>query len=140
MQSIENRHGAAGTDGELMATINYLVVFLIAAFMAIALSNNLIASIARRHPEFATMHLIGATASQSQRMLVGEAAAAVIISAVTGAFGAFVTTVPFAVVKTGDLLAAFAPLPYALAVVLGAGTTVGVTAAAGRRAVRAAAA
>nr|WP_181697815.1 FtsX-like permease family protein [Nocardia sp. GTS18] len=140
MQSIENRHGAAGTDGELMATINYLVVFLIAAFMVIALSNNLIAAIARRHPEFATMHLIGATASQSQRMLVGEAAAAVIISAVTGAFGAFVTTVPFAIVKTGDPLAAFAPLPYALAVVLGAGTTVGVTAAAGRRAVRAAAA
>ncbi|KAF0846006.1 FtsX-like permease family protein [Nocardia caishijiensis] len=140
MQSIENGHGADGGDGELMATINYLVVFLIAAFMAIALSNNLIASIARRHTEFATMHLIGATPSQSRQMLIGEAATAVTISTVTGAVGAFVTTVPFAIVKTGGPLAAFAPLPYAVAVVLGACTTVGVTAVAGRRAVRAAAA
>ncbi|WP_194820123.1 FtsX-like permease family protein [Nocardia sp. XZ_19_385] len=140
MQGIENQYGAAGGDGQPMAAVNYLVVILIAAFMAIALSNNLIASIARRRTEFASRHLIGATVEQSRRMLVWEAAAAITVSAVAGCLGAFAGTVPFAIAKTGDPLAALAPLPYLLAIAVGTGITLGVTALAGRRVIDTAAA
>ncbi len=133
MQGIENRYGAEGGDGQLLAAINYLVVILIAAFMAIALSNNLVASIARRRTEFAAMHLIGATAAQSRQMLIGEATAAVTVSAVAGGLGAFASTVPFAITKTGNPLAALAPLPYLLSIIAGAIITLSVTALAGRR-------
>ncbi|WP_280346822.1 FtsX-like permease family protein [Nocardia neocaledoniensis] len=139
MQAVENQYGAAGADGQLMAAINYLVVALIAAFMAIALSNNLIASISRRRAEFASLHLIGATAGQSRRMLIGEAAAAVTVSAVVGSVGAFVSTVPFAITKTGDPLTALAPVPYALVIVAGAAITLGVTGLTGARVITAAA-
>ncbi|UGT52516.1 FtsX-like permease family protein [Nocardia asteroides] len=139
MQGIENQYGAAGGDGQLMAAINYLVVALIAAFMAIALSNNLIASITRRHAEFAALHLIGSTAGQSRRMLIGETAAAVTVSAVVGGLGAFASTVPFAITKTGDPLAALAPLPYVLVIVAGAVITLGVTTLTGGRVISAAA-
>ncbi|WP_280307131.1 FtsX-like permease family protein [Nocardia neocaledoniensis] len=139
MQGIENQYGAAGGDGQLMAAINYLVVALIAAFMAIALSNNLIASITRRHAEFAALRLIGSTAGQSRRMLIGEAAAAVTVSAVVGSLGAFASTVPFAITKTGDPRAALAPLPYVLVIVAGAAITLGVTTLTGGRVIMAAA-
>ncbi|MEV0334109.1 FtsX-like permease family protein [Nocardia sp. NPDC050717] len=140
MQDIENQYGTVGGDGQLMAAINYLVVALIAAFMAIALSNNLIASIARRRTEFATLHLIGATGGQSRRMLIGEAAAAVAVSAVVGSLGAFASTAPFAITKTGDPLAALAPVPYALVIVAGAVITLSVTTLTGGRVIAAAAA
>lgn len=140
MQGIENQYGAEGGDGRLLAAVNYLVVVLIAAFMAIALSNNLIASLARRRTEFVSMHLIGATVEQSRRMLVWEAAVAITVSAVAGCLGAFAGTVPFAIAKTGDPLAALAPLPYLLAIVGGASITLGVTVLAGRRVIETAAA
>ncbi|NEW48512.1 ABC transporter permease [Nocardia cyriacigeorgica] len=140
MQGIENDYGAEGGDGQLLAAINYLVVVLIAAFMAIALSNNLVASIARRHTEFVSMHLIGATATQSRRMLISEATAAVTVSAVAGGLGAFASTAPFASTKTGDPLAALAPLPYAVSIMAGAVITLSVTALAGRRMINTAAA
>ncbi|NEW38105.1 FtsX-like permease family protein [Nocardia cyriacigeorgica] len=140
MQGIENDYGAEGGDGQLLAAINYLVVVLIAAFMAIALSNNLVASIARRHTEFVSMHLIGATATQSRRMLISEATAAVTVSAVAGGLGAFASTAPFAITKTGDPLAALAPLPYAVSIMAGAVITLSVTALAGRRMINTAAA
>ncbi|NEW59189.1 ABC transporter permease [Nocardia cyriacigeorgica] len=140
MQGIENDYGAEGGDGQLLAAINYLVVVLIAAFIAIALSNNLVASIARRHTEFVSMHLIGATATQSRRMLISEATAAVTVSAVAGGLGAFASTAPFAITKTGDPLAALAPLPYAVSIMAGAVITLSVTALAGRRMINTAAA
>jgi putative ABC transport system permease protein len=136
MQGIENQYGAADSTGQVMAAINYLVVVLIAAFMAIALSNNLIASIARRKTEFASMSLIGSTGRQSRRMLIGEAAAATTVSVVAGSAGALLSILPFAIVKTGDAWSALAPLPYLLAILVGAGVTLGVTAVAGRRAIR----
>ncbi|SDL21173.1 putative ABC transport system permease protein [Glycomyces sambucus] len=138
MQGIENEFGAAGSDGQVLAAINYLVVALIALFMAIALSNNLVASIARRAPEFASMSLIGATAGQSRRMLLGEVAASAIVSAAAGGLGALVSILPFAIAKTGGPAAAFAPVPFVLTVAVGAGVTLGVTAVVGRRTIRAA--
>lgn len=55
------------------------------------------------------MHLIGATVEQSRPMLVCEAVAAITVSAVAGRLGAVAGTVPFAIAKTGEPLAALAP-------------------------------
>ncbi|WP_328662410.1 hypothetical protein [Nocardia salmonicida] len=49
-------------------------------------------------------------------------------------------TIPFAIAKTGEPLAALATLPHSLAIAVGTGTTLGVTALAGRRVIRTAAA
>ncbi|MEW9554452.1 FtsX-like permease family protein [Nonomuraea sp. NPDC050783] len=137
MQGIENTTtGTATGSAQVLASINYLVVALLTAFMAIALTNNLIASIARRRPEFATMSLIGSTHAQTRRMLVREVGTAAAVSAVAGSVGAFVTVLPFAVVKTGDPLRAAAPLPYVITIAVGLAITLGVTSAAGRRVIR----
>lgn len=136
MQGIENSAGTAGSTAQVLASINYFVVALIAAFMAIALTNNLVASITRRRSEFAAMSLIGATSAQTQRMLVREIGAAAAVSTVAGSVGAFVTVLPFAIVKTGNPLQAAAPLPYAVTIAAGIAVTLGVTSVVGRRVIR----
>ncbi|MGW6504332.1 FtsX-like permease family protein [Nonomuraea angiospora] len=136
MQGIENSAGTAGSTAQVLASINYFVVALIAAFMAIALTNNLVASITRRRSEFAAMSLIGATSTQTQRMLVREIGAAAAVSTVAGSVGAFVTVLPFAIVKTGNPLQAAAPLPYAVTIAVGIAVTLGVTSVVGRRVIR----
>ncbi|WP_229811833.1 FtsX-like permease family protein [Streptosporangium pseudovulgare] len=136
MQGIENSVGTANSTAQVLATINYFVVALIAAFMAIALTNNLVASITQRRAEFAVMSLIGSTNAQTQRMLIREIGAATAISVIAGSVGAFVTVLPFAIVKTGNPLQAAAPLPYAVTIVIGVGVTFGVTSLVGRRTIR----
>lgn len=121
MQAIENttspqRDGLEAT----LAGINYLVVGLIAAFMAIALVNNILATLGRRRPELRTMSLIGSTASQSGRMILLETAAAVVISSTAGILGAITAVAPFALLKTGTIWAVLAPGSYAAVVVAGA--------------------
>lgn len=136
MQGIENSVGTANSTAQVLASINYFVVALIAAFMAIALTNNLVASITQRREEFAVMSLIGSTSAQTQRMLVREIGAATAISTIAGSVGAFVTVLPFAIVKTGNPLQAAAPLPYAVTIVIGISVTLGVTSLVGRRTIR----
>ncbi|MEV0079998.1 ABC transporter permease [Nocardia neocaledoniensis] len=133
IQGIENRHGAADGEGQLLAVVNYLVVILIAAFMAIALANNLVAAISRRATEFATMRLVGATDEHLRRMLLGEALTAVAISTAAGGLGAVLATMPFAVLKSGGVAGAFMPLPYVLSAMVSAGVTLAVTELAARR-------
>jgi putative ABC transport system permease protein len=137
MQGIENAAGtAAGSAGQVLASINYFVVALIAAFMAIALTNNLVASITQRRAEFAVMSLVGSTGQQTHRMLVREIGAATAISAVAGSVGAFLAVLPFAIVKTGDPLQAAAPLPYAITIAIGVCVTLGVSSLVGRHVIR----
>ncbi|MGW2149935.1 FtsX-like permease family protein [Nonomuraea bangladeshensis] len=136
MQGIENSAGTTDGTGQVLASINYFVVALIAAFMGIALTNNLVASITRRRTEFAVMSLIGSTRAQTHRMLVGEMAAATAVSVAAGGGGAFLSVLPFALVKTGNPLPAAAPLPYALTILIGAGVTLGVSSLVGSRVIR----
>lgn len=135
MQGIENASGRSIEDGELIAAINYLVVGLLATFMAVALVNNLIASVLRRRAEFETMRFIGAAPAQTRGMLLREVLIATAVSIVAGAVAALFATAPYAVVKTGSPGAAFAPVPYLLAAVVGIALVVASTTAAGRRAV-----
>ncbi|SFJ44881.1 putative ABC transport system permease protein [Amycolatopsis sacchari] len=138
MQGIENEHSASGGTARVLASINYLVVVLIALFMAIALTNNLVAALGRRREEFAAMSLIGATAGQTRRMLLWEIAAATVVSVLAAVVGAVVCVVPFSIVKTGGVAAAFAPGPYLLSIALGVVLALGVTTGAGNRAIGAA--
>lgn len=137
MQSVENTVGTASSTAQILASINYFVVALIAAFMAIALTNNLVASITQRRTEFSVMSLIGSTGAQTQRMLTREIGAAIAISTIAGSVGAFLTVLPFAIVKTGNPWQAAAPLPYAITIVMGIGVTLGVASVVGRRVIRA---
>jgi putative ABC transport system permease protein len=137
MQGIENDYTAGGgSTDQVLASINYLVVVLIAVFMGIALTNNLVASIHQRRTEFAVMSLVGSTHTQTRGMLVGEVVAATVTSVVAGGLGAVVCVIPFAVVKLGDPLMALAPVPYLLAIVVGAALALGVTALVGTRTIR----
>lgn len=119
MQGIENSSGAdTGAQGQLMASINYSVVGAIAAFMAIALVNNLIGSIRRRKPEFDSMTSIGGTATQVVRTLTVETASGLTAAAVVGLSGAAIAIAPFAYVKTGSVWHAISPTVF-LVTVLG---------------------
>ncbi|WP_116110655.1 ABC transporter permease [Amycolatopsis ruanii] len=137
MQGIENRHSAGGGTAQVLASINYLVVVLIAVFMAIALTNNLVAALGRRREEFSAMSLIGSTAGQTRGMLLREIGLATVVSVVAAVAGAVVCVIPFAVVKTGSAAAAFDAGPYLLSVVFGVVIALGATVAAGGRVVRA---
>lgn len=136
MQGIENTYASPGSTGEVLASINYLVVVLIAGFMGIALTNNLVAAIHQRHEEFAVMSLVGSTRVQTRRMLVSEVATATVASVVAGGVGAVVCVVPFAVVKTGSPWPAFAPVPYLLTTAAGAAIALGVATLVGTRTIR----
>jgi putative ABC transport system permease protein len=136
MQQIENSVGVADSTGRVLASINYLVVVLIGAFMAIALVNNVVASVGQRRAELGAMHLIGSTSRQTRSMLLRETSAAVAVSLVAGIVGAAVSTVPFAIAKTGNALNAFAMLPSLGVILVGAALTLGVTAIAANRAMR----
>lgn len=136
MQGIENRHVAADSTARVLASVNYLVVVLIGLFMAIALTNNLVAAIGRRHDEFAVLALIGSTGRQVKGMLLRETAAAAVTAIVAATAGALVCVVPFAVVKTGSPAAALDAGPFLLSAVFGAVVALGVTAVAGDRVIR----
>jgi putative ABC transport system permease protein len=125
MQGIENdaARGAGGGLESVLASINYLVVGLIAAFMAIALVNAVTASIGRRGAELAALGHLGATGSQVRAMLGIEAAIGLGVSAVVATAGAVAAVVPFAVLKTGSALSGLAAGPY-LAVIAGGGALV----------------
>lgn len=139
MQSIENEaSGGGGGIGQLMAAINYLVVILIAAFMSIALVNNLIASIRQRRSELAVLSSIGATVGQSTRMLVHETVVATVVAVVAGVLGAIVVVIPFAILKTGTATAALQGLPLVAVTATAAGVAIVTTVVSGRQNARAA--
>ncbi|MEU6644128.1 ABC transporter permease [Saccharomonospora sp. NPDC046836] len=136
MQGIENQHASADSTAQVLASINYLVVVLIALFTAIALTNNLVAAIGRRREEFAVLSLIGSTTRQARGMLLRETTAATIVSVAVAGIGALVCVIPFAIVKTGSPAAAFDAGPYLLSIAIGAAIALGVTSVAGSRTIR----
>ena len=136
MQGIENTRSAGNSMETVMASINYMVVGLIGAFMAIALVNNLISSVNHRAAEFSAMALAGATKAQIRRMVMTEAGVAVITSVMAGCAAAVTAVIPFAILKSGNALDALAPAPYLLTVMIGAGLAFGATTLASRKPTR----
>ena len=133
MQAIENdANSNSGGIGAVMASINYLVVVLIAAFMAIALANTIVSAIAARREELRDLRLVGATAGQVRRTVVAEGVIAILASAVAAAVSAAVVVIPFAIAKLGTPLAVLNPVPYVMTIVIGALLTIGIISAATR--------
>ncbi|QII01446.1 FtsX-like permease family protein [Rhodococcoides fascians A21d2] len=138
MQGIENASGATGPQGQLMASINYAVVGVVAAFMAIAAINTSVAALGHRRGEFASMSLIGATPTQTRRMLSIESALAVVTAGWVGIVGAAIAVAPFAYVKLGNPVAAESPLLAIGVLTVAAVVTSVVTTTVGRRVIAAA--
>ncbi|MFD2470581.1 FtsX-like permease family protein [Amycolatopsis silviterrae] len=139
MQGIENQHSVPGSTADVLASINYLVVVLISLFMAIALTNNLVAAIGDRRTEFATLSLIGSTVRQVRGMLLRETAAATLLAIVVAVAGSVLCVLPFSIVKTGSPAAAFSAWPFVGSAVFGGGVALLVTYVAGARVIRSAA-
>lgn len=111
MQGIENARATdASAQQELMGSINYSVVAAVAAFLAIATTNNMIGSIRARAGEFSSMTSLGAQRDQTIGMLSLEALSACVTAAFMGTASAAVAVAPFAYVKTENPWLAVSPV------------------------------
>ncbi|WP_250031143.1 FtsX-like permease family protein [Paractinoplanes maris] len=139
MQGIEDRASAGLIEpayAQDIQTLNYVVVGMIAVFVAIMLVNTLIAATAHRRREFAQQRLAGATRGQVTAMVALEG----LLSTVTGVLGGLVaalfTVLPFGSARAGRIWPDASPAAFgivaAIAVVLTASALVQTT----RRAVR----
>lgn len=116
-------------------TLNYVVVGMIALFVAIMLVNTLLAATAYRRREFAQQRLAGATPRQVLTMVVAEGALLTLTGVLSGSAAALVTVLPFSIARTGDAVPSQAPAPYVLVVLVAAGLTFAAAVGAARRAI-----
>ncbi|MFF5084453.1 FtsX-like permease family protein [Actinoplanes sp. NPDC000266] len=134
MQGIEDRAAEGQIQPEYaqdIQTLNYVVVGMIALFVAVMLVNTLIAATARRRREFAQHRLAGATRGQLLAMVSLEVVLVTITGVLGGSLAALFTIVPFGSARAGRLWPDASPWQYgvivALAVLLTAVATVQTT-------------
>ncbi|XVV16529.1 FtsX-like permease family protein [Actinoplanes sp. CA-131856] len=134
MQGIEDRAAEGQIQPEYaqdIQTLNYVVVGMIALFVAVMLVNTLIAATARRRREFAQHRLAGATRGQVLAMVSLEVVLVTITGVLGGSAAALFTIVPFGSARAGRLWPEASPWQYgvivALAVLLTAAATVQTT-------------
>jgi putative ABC transport system permease protein len=106
MQSIEN---AAVTTmpadlATTIETLNYVVVGMIALFVAVMLTNTLVATTVRRRREFGQLRLAGTTPPQVLRMVGLEATVLATTGILFGSLAATATVIPFSLAKIGTVL------------------------------------
>jgi putative ABC transport system permease protein len=106
MQGIEDR----ASEGQVQAayaqdiqTLNYVVVGMIALFVAIMLVNMLIAATAHRRREFAQQRLAGATRGQIVAMVALEGALVTVTGVFGGAVASLFTVLPFGSARVGQI-------------------------------------
>ncbi|MEV4342968.1 FtsX-like permease family protein [Actinoplanes sp. NPDC049596] len=139
MQGIEDR----AAEGQIqpayaqdIQTLNYVVVGMIALFVAVMLVNTLIAATTCRRREFAQHRLAGATRGQVLAMVSLEVVLVTVTGVLGGSLAALFTIVPFGSARADRLWPDAEPWQYgvivALAVLLTAAATVQTT----RRALR----
>jgi putative ABC transport system permease protein len=134
MQAIDDR-AAAGLvrqDYEKnIQTLNYVVVGMLALFVAIMLVNTLLAATSYRRAEFARQRLAGATPGQVVGMVVAESLLLTVTGVVFGTAASVVTVVPFGIARADDPLPSLSVPPYlvvaGIAVVLTFAAAVGAT-------------
>jgi putative ABC transport system permease protein len=134
MQAIDDRaaQGLVRQDYEKnIQTLNYVVVGMLALFVAIMLVNTLLAATSYRRAEFARQRLAGATPGQVMRMVVAESLLLTVTGVVFGTVASVVTVVPFGIARADDPLPSLSVPPYlvvaAIAVVLTFAAAVGAT-------------
>jgi putative ABC transport system permease protein len=116
-------------------TLNYVVVGMIALFVAIMLVNTLLAATAYRRREFAQQRLAGATPAQVLTMVVAESALLTLTGVLSGSVASVVTVLPFSIARTGDAVPSLAPGAYTLVVAAAAVLTFAAAVGAARRAI-----
>ena len=132
MQSIEDRAAAGAPLDEVqrsVQTLNYVVVGMIALFVAIMLVNTLLAATGHRRREFGQQRLAGATPGQVVTMVVAESVLLTVTGVVFGSLASVVTILPFSIARVDDASPSVSPVAYAgvvlVAVVLTFGAAVG---------------
>ncbi len=113
MQGIEDAASAGLVRDEVarsIQTLNYVVVGMIALFVAIMLVNTLLAATGHRRREFAQQRLAGATPGQVLATVAAEGVLLTVTGVVFGTLASVVTILPFGIARIAD---ASPPVPAA---------------------------
>ncbi|WP_031516024.1 FtsX-like permease family protein [Streptomyces sp. NRRL F-5123] len=105
MQSVWNAaHPHLSADDKGTATLNYVVVGMLAVFAAVMLVNLVVAETAARQGEFAQLRLAGATQPQLLRQVAAETALTLVTGLLFGTAAAAASAVPYSLAVSGDVL------------------------------------
>ena len=119
MQAMENEAAAGRVllDFEKnIRTLNYVVVGMLALFVAIMLVNTVLAATAGRRSEFGRQRLAGATPAQTVAMVTAESILLTATGVGFGALASVVTILPYAYARSNDWTPSLPATPF-LAVV-----------------------
>ncbi|WP_414938188.1 FtsX-like permease family protein [Amycolatopsis sp. cmx-11-51] len=122
MQSTEDSTAATRPPDDIgpqFAAANYLIVAMIIAFCAIAVTNSLIAATWHRRREFGLLRLTASTRQQVLGMVAVETIVSAVVAIVLGSLAALTTTIPYSLVKTRSPIPG-GPLWMYLAIIAGA--------------------
>lgn len=97
-------------------TLNYVVVGMLALFVAIMLVNTVLAATTGRRAEFGRARLAGATPGQTLAMVAAESTLLTVTGVGFGALASLVTILPYGYARAGDWTPSL-PVPPFLAVV-----------------------
>ena len=138
MQAIDDEASAGLVRQDFeksIQTLNYVVVGMIALFVAIMLVNTLLAATSYRRGEFARQRLAGATPAQVLSMVVAESLLLTVTGVVFGTLASLVTVLPFGIARAGDPFPALSVPPYLIVVAVALVLTFAAALGAARRAV-----
>jgi putative ABC transport system permease protein len=119
MQAIDDEASAGLVRQDFeknIQTLNYVVVGMIALFVAIMLVNTLLAATSYRRGEFARQRLAGATPGQVLAMVVAESLLLTVTGVVFGTVASVVTVLPFGIARVDDPLPSLPVPPYLVVV------------------------
>ncbi len=119
MQGIDDEASAGLLRADFeksVQTLNYVVVGMLALFVAIMLVNTLLAATTYRRGEFARQRLAGATPGQVLGMVAAESALLTVTGVLFGTVASIVTILPFSIARMDDAWPSLAPGRYAVIV------------------------
>ncbi|SEG53546.1 putative ABC transport system permease protein [Actinacidiphila yanglinensis] len=110
-------HPVMNADDKGTATLNYVVVGMIAVFAAVMLVNLVVAETTARRREFAQLRLTGATPRQVLRLVTAETVLTLVTGLLFGLLASLMSIVPYSLAVTDKALpdASFAICPAVVA-------------------------
>jgi putative ABC transport system permease protein len=138
MQAIDDEASAGllrPDEEKNIQTLNYVVVGMIALFVAIMLVNTLLAATSYRRREFAQQRLAGSTPGQVLTMVVAESALLTVTGVFFGTVASVVTVLPFSIARMSDASPSLTPGAYVLVVTAATALTFAAAVGASRRAI-----
>jgi putative ABC transport system permease protein len=138
MQAVDDEASAGQVRDDVARSIqilNYVVVAMIALFVAIMLVNTLLAATVDRRGELARQRLAGATPGQVLATVAAESAVLTVTGVVFGTLASVVTIVPFGIARVGDASPTVPAAAYVVIVAVTVVLTFGAAVGAARRAI-----